>query len=112
MTGRRKPWRRLARAAAAVALLGFAGGWLLGYSIHDSPCDGPGGIRSSTSNECRIVTRPGDTLGGLAAEHLGSASRWEEIHRANVGTLDDPDMVPVGVRLKVPCALNSGLGGT
>ena len=110
MTGRRKPWRRLARAASVVALLGFAAGWLLGRSIHECPRDGPGDPRSTVSIECRIVARPGDTLGGLAEEHLGSASRWEEIHRANEGTLDDPDMVRVGVRLKVPCALNSGLG--
>ena len=100
----RKPWRRLAWAAAASPLLYIAAGWLLGYTIHWRPSDAPRDTRSIVSVECRIVARPGDTLGGLAEEHLGSASRWEEIHRANGGMLDDPDKVQVGARLKVPCA--------
>ena len=49
-----------------------------------------------------IVVRPGDTLGTLAAKYLGDALKWKVIYEANRDRLSDPDIVPVGMRLRIP----------
>lgn len=51
----------------------------------------------------RVTVAPGDTLWGLAAEHLGRAERWPEIYalnRAVVGA--DPDLIQPATRLRMP----------
>jgi len=49
------------------------------------------------------VIRPGDTLEGLSIQFLGSADRWEELHRLNPRILD-PHWIYPGRRVKVPVA--------
>ncbi len=49
-----------------------------------------------------IVVRPGDTLGTLAAKYLGDALKWKVIYEANKDRLNDPDIIPVGMRLRIP----------
>ena len=44
----------------------------------------------------------GDTLGELAAKYLGSAARAMEIFQANRDVLSDPELLPIGVELKIP----------
>ncbi|MGA2059338.1 MAG: hypothetical protein ABSG67_02565 [Thermoguttaceae bacterium] len=44
----------------------------------------------------------GDTLGELAARYLGSAARAMEIFQANRDVLTDPELLPIGVELKIP----------
>ncbi|MGD0382099.1 MAG: tail protein X, partial [Thermoguttaceae bacterium] len=44
----------------------------------------------------------GDTLGDLAARYLGSAARAVEIFAANRDVLADPELLPIGVELKIP----------
>jgi len=44
----------------------------------------------------------GDTLSKLAAEYLGSGERYLEIFAANRETLKTPDLLPIGVTLKIP----------
>jgi hypothetical protein len=44
----------------------------------------------------------GDTLAALAERYLGSASRADEIYRANRDVLSGPGLLPIGVQLKVP----------
>jgi nucleoid-associated protein YgaU len=48
----------------------------------------------------RIVD--GDTLDGLAERYLGKASRAEEIFELNRDLLRDPNILPVGKRLRIP----------
>lgn len=51
----------------------------------------------------RVTVRPGDTLWGLAEDHLGSGDRWPEIYalnRAVVGA--DPDVIEPAQRLRLP----------
>ena len=43
----------------------------------------------------------GDTLRGLAERYLGSAERWEEIYAANRNVLSSPELLPIGVELKI-----------
>lgn len=44
----------------------------------------------------------GDTLSALAERYLGSASRAMEIFEANRGVLASPQLLPIGVELKLP----------
>ena len=66
-----------------------------------------------TSIELPDATRPvrasqthkivdGDTLGVLAERYLGSADRYLEIFRANRDRLTSPELLPIGVELKIP----------
>jgi len=44
----------------------------------------------------------GDTLAGLAARYLGSSGRYQEIFDLNRAVLRDPNVLPIGVELKIP----------
>ena len=44
----------------------------------------------------------GDTLAALAARYLGSSERLMEIYEANRDLLSDPDVLPIGVELRIP----------
>lgn len=65
--------------------------------------------RAGEQAEQTVVVEPGDTLSGLAAEHLGEADRWPEIYESSAGTvqpdgrrLQDPDLIYPGWRLDLP----------
>jgi len=44
----------------------------------------------------------GDTLDSLAEKYLGSANRGTEIYELNRDLLSTPDVLPIGVELKIP----------
>lgn len=44
----------------------------------------------------------GDTLEKLAERYLGSADRYMEIYEANRFLLPGPEVLPIGVELKIP----------
>jgi nucleoid-associated protein YgaU len=44
----------------------------------------------------------GDTLASLAERYLGAAGRANEIFQANRDVLSNPDLLPIGVELKLP----------
>ena len=46
----------------------------------------------------------GDSLASLAERYLGSASRAMEIYEANRSVLAQPEILPIGVELKIPRA--------
>ncbi|MEQ8769861.1 MAG: LysM domain-containing protein [Phycisphaerales bacterium] len=54
------------------------------------------------SGPSAYVVRPGDTLGAIASELLGSSRRADEIVAANRGTIDDADEIRVGMKLTIP----------
>ena len=49
-----------------------------------------------------ITVERGDTLSGLALEHLGKAGRWPRIAAANDDLIEDPDHIEVGWVLTLP----------
>ena len=59
-------------------------------------------VSSDSPAPRRVVVKPGDTLSGLAEEHLDEASRWPAIARANRSVVADPDHIEVGWRLALP----------
>lgn len=46
----------------------------------------------------------GDTLSGLAQRYLGSSKRFTEIFFANRDRLASPDLLPIGVELRIPAS--------
>lgn len=51
----------------------------------------------------RIVTvKEGQTLSELAAEHLGSAGKWQLIMDVNTDKLDNPRQLRAGMKLRIP----------
>jgi nucleoid-associated protein YgaU len=55
-----------------------------------------------TGRSIRHRVADGDTLARLAHRYLGSADRQEEIFAANRDVLTEPDLLPIGVVLKIP----------
>ena len=49
------------------------------------------------------VVQPGDTLFKLSERYYGDAARWRLIARDN--NISDPNMVAVGARLRISCAM-------
>lgn len=56
---------------------------------------------AATKPTTHTVVR-GDTLGGIAAKHLGDASRWPEIHELNRDRVRDPKVLRRGTVLRLP----------
>ncbi|GEM_PF-6991795 len=50
----------------------------------------------------RIVVQPGDTLSIIALRVYGNVRRWRDIYEANRDRLNNPDVVPAGITLKLP----------
>lgn len=48
------------------------------------------------------TVRDGDTLDLLAQRYWGDASRWRDIYSANRNVLTNPQLLPIGIRLKIP----------
>ena len=48
------------------------------------------------------VIESGDTLGGIAREFLGSASRYPEIFEANREVIQDPNKIFPGQKIRIP----------
>lgn len=49
-----------------------------------------------------IQVAEGDTLSSLSAQHLGDETRWPELWHTNRAVLADPDVLPVGLILRLP----------
>ncbi len=48
------------------------------------------------------VIESGDTLGGIAKQFLGNASRYPEIFEANREVIQDPDKIFPGQKIRIP----------
>ena len=48
------------------------------------------------------TVQAGDTLGKIAQEQYGDGSRWTEIYEANKDKIADPNVIKVGLELKIP----------
>jgi nucleoid-associated protein YgaU len=64
--------------------------------------------RSPASETHKIAD--GDTLPGLAERYLGSADRAMELFEANREVLASPQLLPIGVELRIPPRQVSGPG--
>jgi nucleoid-associated protein YgaU len=62
----------------------------------------PAGGGTDPNGRRTHVTQPGETLSGLAANYLGSTTRFRELYDANRNVLRSPDDLPNGVTLVIP----------
>lgn len=78
------------------------------YGIAQVDCqmqvDAPAGAEApAPAVESTFYTvQPGDTLGKIAQEHYGAASKYMTIFEANQPMLTDPDKIKVGQSLRIP----------
>jgi LysM repeat protein len=64
---------------------------------------GAGAGAQATAAAARTYTvQAGDTLSGIAKQHLGDASKYTKIFEANRDVLSDPDRIKPGQVLKIP----------
>ncbi len=57
---------------------------------------------SESTGATTYTVAEGDTLGDISMRLLGTSKRWREIVELN--NIEDPDVVPVGTRLKIPAS--------
>jgi len=58
---------------------------------------------SSLDNQPQIhIVQPGETLGSIAAQYYGNFSQWQKILDANQDSLQKPEQLKPGMRLKIP----------
>jgi nucleoid-associated protein YgaU len=50
----------------------------------------------------KYTVKAGDNLRKIAKEQLGDAEKWEEIYDANKDLINDPNVIQVGMELKIP----------
>lgn len=84
---------------AASVVAGVLAGLPLPDRVHSRPL----ARAAAPAPDPQVTVRPGDTLWGLAGEHLGEGDRWPEIYalnRAVVGA--DPDLIQPAQRLRLP----------
>ena len=62
-----------------------------------------GGSERAPRQRVRMVTvQEGQTLSELAAEHLGSAGKWQMIMDVNADVLESPRQLRAGMKLRIP----------
>ncbi|MFT7625022.1 MAG: murein DD-endopeptidase MepM/ murein hydrolase activator NlpD [Myxococcota bacterium] len=49
-----------------------------------------------------VTVQSGDTLGKLAARHLGSSSQWSSLWHANKDQISNPNVIYPGMKLRLP----------
>ena len=59
-------------------------------------------VLGTSAFAAEYTVKGGDTLGTIAQEQLGDASRWKEIYEANKDTVKDPNLILVGQKLTIP----------
>ena len=63
----------------------------------------------TTKERTNHKVRDGDTLQSIATRYLGSESRYLEIYDLNRDILIAPDILPIGLELRIPQASNSSI---
>jgi hypothetical protein len=79
-------------------------------SFSGQPAESPSMTRSAERSPGERSGEParthkivdGDTLHTLAERYLGDANRYLEIYEANRDVLPSPEMLPIGVQLRIP----------
>ncbi|MEM7334125.1 MAG: LysM peptidoglycan-binding domain-containing protein [Chloroflexota bacterium] len=56
----------------------------------------------AAAEAAKYVVQPGDTLGHIALEKLGSAAAWKKIYEANKDVIKNPSLIYPGQELTIP----------
>jgi nucleoid-associated protein YgaU len=71
-----------------------------GWGDNESAAAAP----APASPEVTHTVQSGETLSRIAKEYYGDESQYRRIYDANRDTLDDPDNISAGQKLKIPPA--------
>ena len=66
------------------------------------PAPAPEAAPERVSGERFYEVVAGDTLGAISQKYYGQASKYMKIFEANRDILDNPDLIKVGQKLKIP----------
>ncbi len=69
-------------------------------AVEDEPSSAPQAGEDPAAEVYEV--QPGDTLGAIAQRFYGKASLYPKIFEANRDILDDPNLIKVGQKLKIP----------
>jgi nucleoid-associated protein YgaU len=70
--------------------------------VAKAPEPEPEPVEQPVSEERIYEVVAGDTLGAIAQKYYGKASEYMKIFEANRDILDNPDLIKVGQKLKIP----------
>ena len=70
--------------------------------VAKAPEPEPEPVEEPVSEERIYEVVAGDTLGAIAQKYYGKASEYMKIFEANRDILDNPDLIKVGQKLKIP----------
>jgi len=59
-------------------------------------------VEKSYQTQKFYIVRKGDTLSKISKRYYGSPNRWYKIYEANRDVLDNPDMLRLGMKLRIP----------
>ena len=68
------------------------------------PKPAPAPVAEEQSQDVFYEVQPGDTLSGIALKYYGKANEYMKIFDANRETLDNPDLIKPGQKLRIPDA--------
>lgn len=57
---------------------------------------------NKVTNSKLYTVKSGDTLEGISKQFYGTIDYWSDIYAANVTQIDDPNLIYVGMKLKIP----------
>jgi nucleoid-associated protein YgaU len=60
------------------------------------------GTEPQAPSEHIYEVQAGDTLGKIAKQFYGDGGRWREIYEANRDTIQNPDLIQVGQKIRIP----------
>ena len=70
--------------------------------VAKAPEPEPEPVKEPVSEQRIYEVVAGDTLGAIAQKYYGKASEYMKIFEANRDILDNPDLIKVGQKLKIP----------
>lgn len=59
-------------------------------------------VSPPTSSEREYTVVAGDSLSAIAKREYGDASKWHAIYEANRDTIENPDLIHPGQKLRLP----------
>lgn len=57
---------------------------------------------AAAASEREYTVVSGDSLSAIAKREYGDASKWHQIYEANRDTIDNPDLIHPGQKLRLP----------
>ncbi len=66
------------------------------------PAEGKAAGKRASAGGRIITIKPGDTLGSIARTYYGDGAKWKLIYQANRNVISNPDIIPVGRKLRLP----------